>query len=106
MASDLLDRDRKPLVTAGTGERLEDAVASRRPTGRAAANANFRLGPASRRIGGGRFLGARHPQKLFENAGNVIGRDVTENVSVDLNSYRQHATAQTRNLAEREETVC
>ena len=106
MASDLLDRDRQPLVTAGTGERLEDTVASRRPAGRAAANANLRLGSAGNRIGGGCFLGARHPQKLFEDTRNVIGRDVSENVAVDLNGNRQHATAQTRNLAEREETVC
>ena len=106
MASDLLDRNRQPLVTASARERLEDTVASRRPAGRAAANANLRLGSAGNRLGGGCFLGARHPQKLFEDTGNVIGRDVSENVAVDLNGYRQHATAQTRDLAEREETVC
>ena len=31
---------------------------------------------------------------------------MSENVSVDLNGNRQHTTAETRNLAEREETVC
>ena len=61
MASDLLDRDRQPLVTADAGEHLEDTVASRCPAGRAAANANLRLGSAGFRIDSGCFLVTRHP---------------------------------------------